>query len=52
LVEETAAVLGVPPGTVKSRTFTALRLLRHPLAGAVPDDQAPDQRGGTAHECA
>jgi len=49
-VQETAAVLGVPPGTVKSRTFTALRLLRDPLADAATDDQAPDQRGGTAHE--
>lgn len=30
-VEETAAVAGVPVGTVKSRTFTALRLLREIL---------------------
>jgi len=49
-VEETAAVLAVPPGTVKSRTFTALRLLRDLLADAATNDQAPDQRGGTAHE--
>jgi RNA polymerase sigma-70 factor (ECF subfamily) len=42
-IEETAFVLGVPPGTVKSRTFTALHRLRqalivNPLAGA--DDDA------------
>lgn len=30
-VEETAAVLGIPPGTVKSRVFTALRRLRDGL---------------------
>lgn len=30
-VQETAAVLGVPEGTVKSRTFTALRRLRDAL---------------------
>jgi len=27
-ISETAAILSIPPGTVKSRTFTALRLLR------------------------
>jgi RNA polymerase sigma-70 factor (ECF subfamily) len=27
-IPETAAILSIPPGTVKSRTFTALRLLR------------------------
>jgi RNA polymerase sigma-70 factor (ECF subfamily) len=31
-VEETATMLGLPPGTVKSRTFTALRRLRTLLA--------------------
>ncbi|QBD78861.1 RNA polymerase sigma factor [Ktedonosporobacter rubrisoli] len=30
-VKETAELLGIPPGTVKSRTFTALRLLREML---------------------
>lgn len=30
-VQETAAILGVPEGTVKSRTFTALRRLRDAL---------------------
>jgi RNA polymerase sigma-70 factor (ECF subfamily) len=27
-IQETSAILSIPPGTVKSRTFTALRLLR------------------------
>ena len=27
-IQETAAILSIPPGTVKSRTFTSLRLLR------------------------
>jgi RNA polymerase sigma-70 factor (ECF subfamily) len=31
-VSETAAVLGIPPGTVKSRTFYALRALRLALS--------------------
>lgn len=31
-ISETAAILAIPPGTVKSRTFTALRLLRAALA--------------------
>jgi len=33
-VGETAAVMGVPSGTVKSRTFTALRRLRDQLGAA------------------
>ena len=31
-VAETAHILQIPPGTVKSRTFYALRALRHALA--------------------
>jgi RNA polymerase sigma-70 factor (ECF subfamily) len=30
-IQETAAILSIPPGTVKSRTFTALHLLRASL---------------------
>ncbi len=46
-VEETAAVVGVPPGTVKSRAFTALRRLRDRLEQA--DDGADGTRGDHIH---
>lgn len=46
-VEETAAVLGVPAGTVKSRVFTALRRLRDRLEQ--PAAGADDKQGGNSH---
>ncbi len=46
-VEETAAVVGVPPGTVKSRVFTALRRLRDRLGRA--DAGTGDTRGDYIH---
>lgn len=45
-VEETAAVLGVPTGTVKSRTFTALRRLRERLLA--PIERAAGAQGDPA----
>ena len=45
-VEEAAAVLGVPAGTVKSRTFTALRQLRERLL--VPAERAAGAQGDPA----
>ncbi len=47
-VEETANVLGVPAGTVKSRTFTALRRLRAHL-GTPGAAVAADERRGDEH---
>jgi RNA polymerase sigma-70 factor (ECF subfamily) len=45
-VEETSAVLGIPVGTVKCRTFTALRRLRESLAR----EEAPsDERREYGH---
>jgi len=46
-VEETAAVVGVPAGTVKSRVFTALRRLRDHLELA--SAQVGDKRGDLFH---
>ncbi len=43
-IEETAVVIGVPTGTVKSRTFTALRRLRDRLEQA--DAKTDDTREG------
>jgi RNA polymerase sigma-70 factor (ECF subfamily) len=47
-VDETAAVVGVPAGTVKSRVFTALRRLRDQLdqLGARADDTLGDHQHG------
>ena len=46
-VEETSAVVGVPPGTVKSRAFTGLRRLRDRLDRVDDGDRngAADTRG-------
>lgn len=47
-VDETAAVVGVPAGTVKSRVFTALRRLRDQLdrMGARADEPLGDHQHG------
>lgn len=48
--EETAAVLSIPAGTVKSRTFTALRRLRECLARAEERTEAgSDERREHGH---
>ncbi|MFF2650133.1 sigma-70 family RNA polymerase sigma factor [Streptomyces sp. NPDC058045] len=36
-VAQAARALGIPPGTVKSRAYYALRALRHALPGYAPD---------------
>jgi RNA polymerase sigma-70 factor (ECF subfamily) len=36
-VAEAAGTLGIPPGTVKSRAYYALRALRRVLPGYAPD---------------
>jgi RNA polymerase sigma-70 factor, ECF subfamily len=46
-ISETAAILSIPPGTVKSRTFTALRLLRAYLEEEAHDAQR--RQGGPHH---
>lgn len=46
-VKETAAILGIPTGTVKSRTFIALRLLRDYLEPSIDDSQ--DRSQGDHH---
>ena len=47
-VAETARILQIPPGTVKSRTFYALRALRHALAAhdAVAQRPVPPRHPG------
>lgn len=50
-VEETAAVLGIPAGTVKSRTYTALRRLRENLERAeATSDERREQGHGQCGE--
>ena len=46
-ISETATILSIPPGTVKSRTFTALRLLRASLEEYVSDTGS--RQGGQQH---
>jgi RNA polymerase sigma-70 factor, ECF subfamily len=46
-IPETAAILSIPPGTVKSRTFTALRLLRSYLEEEARDTGST--QGGPHH---
>ena len=46
-IQETATILSIPPGTVKSRTFTALRLLRASLEEYVSDTES--RQGGQHH---
>jgi RNA polymerase sigma-70 factor, ECF subfamily len=46
-IQETAAILSIPPGTVKSRTFTALRLLRSSLEEYASDTEG--RQGGQHH---
>lgn len=43
-IQETAIILSIPPGTVKSRTFTALRLLRAYLEEQAK--QSANRQGG------
>lgn len=44
-IAETAAVLGIPPGTVKSRAHYATRQLRHALTLATTDPRPPARSG-------
>lgn len=46
-IPETATILSIPPGTVKSRTFTALRLLRSYLEEE--DRDTGSTQGGPHH---
>ncbi len=46
-IQETSAILSIPPGTVKSRTFTALRLLRSSLEEYASDTES--KQGGQPH---
>jgi RNA polymerase sigma-70 factor, ECF subfamily len=46
-IQETSAILSIPPGTVKSRTFTALRLLRSHLEEYASDTEG--KQGGQHH---
>lgn len=46
-IQETASILSIPSGTVKSRTFTALRLLRTYLEEAA--SHTDSLQGGTHH---
>lgn len=47
-IPETAAILSIPPGTVKSRTFTALRLLRSYLEEHAGEKES--RQGGQHYE--
>lgn len=47
-IQETATILSIPPGTVKSRTFIALRLLRAYL-NEEEAGPAANRQGGTYH---